>query len=91
MAAGQTQVENLKHVLASIDDEETIGALLEDMFTLKEVRDAGSRLQVAKLLDEGKSYTEIEKITGASATTIARVSKCLTHGAGGYAAALKNL
>lgn len=91
MADSQAQVDSLKRVLASIDDEAVIDALLEDLFTYKEVRDAGSRLEVAKLLSEGKPYTEIEKLTGASATTIARVSKCLSHGSGGYAKALKYL
>ena len=33
----------------------------------------------------------IEKATGASATTIARVSKCLSYGAGGYTMALNIL
>ena len=37
---------------------------------------------------EGLSYAAIEAQTGASATTIARVSKCLTYGSGGYEAAL---
>ena len=35
--------------------------------------------------------TPIEKATGASATTIARVSKCLSYGAGGYTMALNIL
>ena len=36
-------------------------------------------------------YEAIEAETGASATTIARVSKCLSYGAGGYEQALKIL
>lgn len=87
----KAQLEALKRVLANIDDESKIGDLLDDMFTYKEVRDAASRLEVAKLLSEGKSYTEIEKLTGASATTIARVSKCLNRGSGGYKEALRFL
>ena len=43
---------------------------------------------MARLLDQGLSYAAIEAQTGASATTIARVSKCLTYGSGGYEAAL---
>ena len=40
------------------------------------------------MLDEGKPYVSIGEATGASATTIARVSKALNYGSGGYRAAL---
>lgn len=82
------EVDDLLRVLAVLDDEDTIFALLEDMFTIREIRETSQRLAVARLLDRGFSYAVIEQQTGASATTIARVSKCLSYGAGGYAAAL---
>ena len=69
-------VENLLEVLASIDDKETLFALFEDLFTIREIKETSQRLTVARMLDEGKSYAAIEEATGASATTIARVSKC---------------
>lgn len=73
------------------DDEEFVSDLLQDLFTTREIRDLASRLQVAKLLDSGMSYSEIEKKTNVSATTIARVSKCLSQGSGGYRKALEIL
>lgn len=85
------EVDDLLRVLAKLDNENMIFSLLEDAFTVREIREVSQRLAVAKLLDSGASYTEIEKLTGASATTIARVSKCLSYGSGGYAAALENL
>lgn len=85
------EVDDLLRVLAALDDEDTIFALLEDMFTIREIRETSQRLAVARLLSAGKSYAAIEEVTGASATTIARVSKCLSYGAGGYAAALEVL
>ena len=85
------EVDDLLHVLASIDDEDRVFALLEDLFTIREIKETSQRLAVARLLSAGKSYASIEESTGASATTIARVSKCLSYGAGGYAAALKAL
>lgn len=85
------EVEDLLTVLSALDNKETIYALLEDVFTIREIRESSQRLAVAKLLDAGKSYTAIEEATGASATTIARVSKCLGYGAGGYRAALDAL
>ncbi|MBE6463795.1 MAG: TrpR YerC/YecD [Eggerthellaceae bacterium] len=82
------EVDDLLKVLASLDDEDQIFALLEDLFTIREIRETSQRLAVARLLDEGNPYTAIESATGASATTIARVSKCLGYGSGGYRAAL---
>lgn len=81
-------VEALLDVLSAIDDKDSLFALLEDMFTIREIRESSQRLAVARMLDKGKSYAQIADSTGASATTIARVSKCLTYGAGGYRTAL---
>ncbi len=81
-------VEDLLRVLSQMDDKDQIYALLEDMFTIREIRESSQRLAVARLLDKGLSYSNIETTTGASATTIARVSKCLGHGSGGYRIAL---
>lgn len=80
--------DDLIKVLSLIDNSEDIEALLDDLFTYREIKDASSRLKVAKMLNDGISYLDIEKETRISATTIARVSKCLTHGSGGYKKAL---
>lgn len=85
------EVNDLLRVFATLDDEDTIYALLEDLFTIREIKETSQRLAVARQLDAGKSYAAIEEATGASATTIARVSKCLSYGAGGYNAALNVL
>ena len=82
------EVESLLHVLTKMDDPDTLFALMEDLLTIREIREASQRLAVARLLAAGKPYSAIEDATGASATTIARVSKCLSYGAGGYSAAL---
>lgn len=85
------EVENLLRVFVGLDDRDVVFALLEDMFTIREIKETSQRLAVARLLDAGRSYAAIEEATGASATTIARVSKCLSYGSGGYAAALQIL
>ena len=85
------QVDELVRLLVNVDDEQAVSEILLDLFTLREIRDLASRLQVAKMLSSGLSYSEIEKQTGVSATTIARVSKCLTQGSGGYAKAMEIL
>lgn len=84
-------VDDLLRVLAEMRDEDDVFALLEDMFTIREIRETSQRLAVARMLNAGKSYASIEKATGASATTIARVSKCLAYGSGGYEKAISIL
>lgn len=78
------EVEDLLEVFAGLTDPDDIFALLEDLFTVREIKDTSQRLDVARMLREGSSYSVIEQKTGASATTIARVSKALNYGAGGY-------
>ena len=48
-------VDDLLCVLAAIDDPDTIFALLEDLFTVREIRETSQRLGVARLLAAGKS------------------------------------
>ena len=81
-------VEVLLDVLVGVADKDTAFALIEDLFTIREIRETSQRLAVARMLDEGKPYVAIEEATGASATTIARVSKALNYGSGGYRHAL---
>ena len=83
-----SEVESLLDVLSALDDKDTLFALMEDLFTIREIKESSQRLAVARLLDQGRSYAQIAETTGASATTIARVSKCLGYGSGGYRAAL---
>lgn len=83
-----SEVEDLLSVFSGVQDNNTAYNLLEDLFTIREIRETSQRLAVARMLDEGKPYVAIEQATGASATTIARVSKALNYGSGGYRAAL---
>ena len=85
------EVDDLLEVLAGLTDPNDVFALLEDLFTVREIKDTSQRLDVARMLRDGSSYAVIEKATGASATTIARVSKALNYGAGGYQCAFKVL
>lgn len=85
------EVEELCQAFAGIADPDDVSKLLEDLCTIREIQDFAQRLQVAKMLDNGESYTLISEKTGASATTIARVSKALNYGVGGYRVVLDNL
>ena len=46
-------VDDLLCVLAAIDDPDTIFALLEDLFTVREIRETSQRLGVARLWRRG--------------------------------------
>lgn len=62
-----------------------------DLLTEKELVEFGNRWKTARMLAENIKYTEIEKETGLSSTTIARVSNWLNNGRGGYGLILKRL
>jgi len=84
-------VDELLAALLTIENAEEAYALLLDLCTVREIHDMAQRLEVAKMLASGEHYQEIQKATGASATTIARVSKCLNYGADGYRTVLDRL
>lgn len=81
----------LAQALLCLDDQEQMLALLEDLCTPRERQEMTQRLQVARMLDEKNSYTNIQQATGASATTVARVARCLNYGGGGYRQVLDRL
>lgn len=80
--------QELLSVLAELSTPEEVEAFLLDLCTLKEIADLSQRLEVARLLDSGESYLSVQQRTGASSTTVSRVSKCLNGSAGGYRAVL---
>ena len=84
-------VDELLRAFLALDDAEEAYALLQDLCTIREIQDMAQRLQVARMLALGEHYTEIQERTGASATTISRVSKSLNYGADGYKSVLGKL
>ena len=78
------EVRALCKVISDLADDGEASSFLEDLCTVKEIQELAQRLHVARMLDAGEPYTAISEKTGASATTIARVSKALNYGAGGY-------
>ena len=59
-----------------------------DLLTEQEIEEFANRWKVARMLAEKKSYIAIEKETGMSSTTIARISKWLNGKLGGYKLAI---
>ena len=56
----------------------------EDLCTISELRAMVQRFQVARMLDEGRIYSDIVQETGASTATISRVNRSLNYGSDGY-------
>lgn len=71
-----------------IDDEKTMQDFLRDVMTEKEIMEIAARLEAARMLRAGETYTKIIQQTKLSSRTIARISEWLQNGQGGYAAAL---
>lgn len=63
----------------------------EDICTISEVKAMAQRLEVARMLMNKKTYTEICEKTGASTATISRVNRFLNYGADGYKTILERL
>lgn len=84
-------MEKLYKAILSLDSIEECQKFFEDICTIKELQDISQRLQVAKMLKEGRSYQEVSRETGASTATISRVNKCLVYGNGGYSAILSKM
>lgn len=77
-------VEQLVHAFSLLENEDVIKTFLTDLCTPREICDFAQRLQVARYLDEGEPYVEVQARTGASSTTVSRVSKALNGEYGGY-------
>ena len=84
-------LELLLTALVSLDGIDAAAALMQDLCTPRELEDLSQRLEVARMLDAGVSYARIQAATGASATTVARVARCLKYGPGGYRSVLDTL
>lgn len=84
-------VSELYKAVVQIGSEEECEQFFIDICTTKEIESLAQRLYVAKLLRKDVTYSEIERITGASTVTISRVSKALKNGPSGYKMILERL
>lgn len=69
--------------------EEEVANFLRDVGTLSELQAWSERLEVAKQLARALSYRQVAENTGASTTTVTRVSRFIENGEGGYRKFLK--
>lgn len=85
------QTEELLQAILSLKNLTEAKKFFRDLLTEPEILELGKRWQTAKLLFQGVPYSEIEQTNGLSSTTIARISRWLNKGMGGYQLMLKRL
>jgi TrpR-related protein YerC/YecD len=83
--------EELFRAILSLRNVRESKMFFRDLLTEAELREFTNRWKVARLLDHKVHYVEIEKLSGMSSTTIARIQKWLKKGMGGYRLALRRL
>lgn len=85
------ETDQLFQAILSLKDLEDCYRFFEDICTINEIHSLASRLEVARLLSEKKTYHEIEEATKASTATISRINRSLVYGAEGYHRILERL
>ena len=77
-------VDFLFDAILQLRTREECYMLFEDLCTVQEMKALSQRLVVAKMLSEGRVYSDIVKATGASTATISRVKRSLDYGCDSY-------
>lgn len=85
------EMDLLFNAILKLKNIEECYKFFEDVATINEVKALAQRIQVAELLSEKRTYTEIAEITGASTATISRVNRCLNYGSDGYNMVLERI
>ena len=86
-----TENKQFVEALLSLENAEQAKRFLRDLMTSGEIDEFAKRLKTAQMLSNKVPYSTIEKETGFSSTTVARVSKWLNSGKGGYKEIIEKL
>lgn len=86
-----SETDELFRAILSLETVEECYRFFEDVGTIKELQDLSQRFSVARMLTEGRVYSDIRLETGASTATISRVNKALNYGSDGYRLVLARL
>ena len=70
--------------ILQLENEEECEKFFSDLCTITELDAMLQRIKAAKLLLENKTFQEVTSATKISSATLARVSKCIKYGDGGY-------
>lgn len=85
------KTEELLTAVLSLKTKDEARRFLRDLLTEAELIEFGNRWKAVRMLSQSQSYTAIRGKTGLSTATIARISKWLRKGMGGYALMLSRL
>ena len=85
------EMDRLMQGILSLENMEECYRFFEDLCTINELVSLGQRFEVAGMLRENLTYSEIAEQTGASTATISRVNRSLTYGNDGYELVLKRI
>lgn len=85
------ELDQLFEAILTLKDLEECYRFFDDLCTVNEIQSLSQRLEVARMLREGKTYHKIEAETGASTATISRVKRCLNYGNDAYELVLDRL
>ena len=83
--------DKLFDAILLLETREECYNFFEDVGTISEIKAFAQRLEVAKMLEQGRTYRDIHEKTGASEATISRVSRSLNYGADGYRLIIERL
>lgn len=85
------RADELYKAVLALENTEECAAFFSDICTIQELEALIQRLEVAKMLLDGKNYNDISRSVGASTATICRVAKCVKYGDGGYKTVLTRI
>lgn len=83
------KTEDLFKAILSLRNTSEAKKFFRDLLTEREIVEFAKRWQTVRMLNDRRPYLEIEKETGLSSTTIARVARWFNKGMGGYKLILK--
>jgi TrpR-related protein YerC/YecD len=83
------EIDDLYNVILQLKSLNECQRFFRDLLTEYEISEFVERWKAARMLANGIPYTQIERETGLSTRTIARVARWLKKGKGGYMMMLK--
>ena len=83
--------DSLYRAILTLKDLGEARRFFRDLLTPAEIEEFARRWKAARMLADGIPYTQIVSETGLSSTTVARVSRWVKKGTGGYRLLIKRL
>ena len=91
MKRDNSKTKDLIQAILALKNSKEAKMFLRDLLTEKELIELGNRWKAARMLDDKIPYSKIIENTGLSSTTVARISRWLKNGMGGYRLVLNRI